>query len=231
MQIIPVLDLKNGVVVHAKQGQRERYAPIHSLLCQSAVIEQVIAAYLNLYPFSTFYIADLNAILGNTEHEALLKRVLTHFPQLTFWIDSGYQSAPHIYQQHANYVPVLGSESYSNAQYLELLSFQKNYILSLDFSAERPLGAEHLFTSSALWPKNIIIMTLQRVGSDTGPDFRKLQHFIHTHPNHTIIAAGGIRDVADIIELRKLGITSALLASALHSGAINTAELHKIHTV
>ncbi|MCX7088390.1 MAG: HisA/HisF-related TIM barrel protein [Methylococcales bacterium] len=197
MQIIPVLDLKNGVVVHAKQGQRERYAPIHSPLCHSAVIEQVIAAYLNLYPFSTFYIADLNAIQGNTEHEALLKHVLTHFPQLTFWIDSGYQSAPHIYQQHANYVPVLGSESYSNAQYLELLSFQKNYILSLDFSEERPL----------------------------------LQHFIRTHPNHTIIAAGGIRDAADIIELRKLGITSALLASALHSGAINTAELHKIHTV
>ncbi|MEQ1635146.1 MAG: HisA/HisF-related TIM barrel protein [Methylococcales bacterium] len=230
MQIIPVLDLKDGVVVHAKRGQRELYAPIHSPLCQSAELEQVIAAYLNLYPFTTYYIADLNAIAGHHEHQALINNLLTKFQHLTFWIDSGYQTAPSAYHQYLNYLPVLGSESYSNTNYSDLGSFQKSYILSLDFSDTHPLGAEQLFASASLWPKHIIIMTLNRVGDNQGPDFEKLRRFVQQYSGYQFIAAGGIRNLEDLWALKTIGISSALLASALHSGAINGNDLHHINT-
>ena len=62
MKIIPVIDLKDGVVVHAQQGIRDLYQPINTALCQSSDIYQVIEAFLGVYDFDTFYIADLNAI-------------------------------------------------------------------------------------------------------------------------------------------------------------------------
>jgi phosphoribosylformimino-5-aminoimidazole carboxamide ribotide isomerase len=227
MQIIPVIDLKEGLVVHAKQGRREHYAPIQSPLCQSADLEKVIAAYLRLHRFKTFYIADLNAITGNHDHQALLNHLLTNYTELTFWIDSGYQNAPGFYHQYRNYLPVLGSESYTSANYSDLLTFQKKYILSLDFSDTQPLGAKQIFTSTALWPEHIIIMTLHRVGSNQGPDFEKLQQF----SGYNVIAAGGIRGVEDLVQLKQKGVKSALLASALHSGAIGTQDLQKIEAL
>ncbi|NOT84571.1 MAG: nickel transporter [Methylococcaceae bacterium] len=228
MYIIPVLDLKDGCVVHAKQGQREQYAPVRSPLCQSADLEKVMAAYLNLHPFTTFYIADLNAIAGRGDHQTLLNQLLSKFPSLEFWIDSGFQSTPSLYYQHDNYVPVLGSESYTNANCSTLLTFQQKYILSLDFAATLNLGAEQIFVSPILWPERIIIMSLPRVGSDQGPDVEKLQQFTQRYPEHVFIAAGGIRNSEDIAALSKIGITTALLASALHAGTIGAQDLQQI---
>lgn len=228
MHIIPVIDLKDGVVVHAKQGQREHYASIHSALCPSSTLADVIAAYLNLHAFTTFYIADLNAIAGESVHQNLLNRLLAQYPHLTFWIDSGFQSAPKLYQQQANYWPVLGSESYMPENYATLATFQKRYILSLDFSATAPLGAPEIFASPSLWPKQIIVMTLQRVGSTQGPDFEKLHRFSQQFPEHQFIAAGGIRNLSDINALRQIGIHTALLASALHTGTISAEALQQL---
>lgn len=225
MYIIPVIDLKDGVVVHAKQGQREHYAPISSPLCSSSDLDRVITAYLSLHAFTTFYIADLNAIAGDHCHQALLGRLLDQHPHLTFWIDSGFQSAPTLYQQYANYWPVLGSESYTAENYIHLARFQKRYILSLDFSATMPLGATEIFTSPTIWPKHVILMTLQRVGSNHGPDFEKLHEFMQNFPEHQFIAAGGIRHASDVNALNQMGVHSALLASALHAGAISATEL------
>lgn len=228
MHIIPVIDLKDGVVVHAKQGLREHYAPINSPLCPSSNLEHVIAAYLSLHAFTIFYIADLNAIAGDHCHKVLLSRLLDQHPHLTFWIDSGFQSAPTLYQQYANYWPVLGSESYTTENYIHLANFQKRYILSLDFSATVPLGAPEIFTFCAIWPKHIILMTLQRVGSNQGPDFEKLHDFMQNFPDHRFIAAGGVRHLSDINALSQMGIHSTLLASALHAGAISAAALQAL---
>ena len=91
MKIIPVIDLKDGVVVHAQQGKREHYQPINTDLCQSSDIYQVIEAFLGVYDFDTIYIADLNAITDQGDHDHLITEVLTRFPHITFWIDRGYQ--------------------------------------------------------------------------------------------------------------------------------------------
>jgi uncharacterized protein related to proFAR isomerase len=68
-------------------------------------------------------------------------------------------------------------------------------------------------------------MTLNRVGSYSGVDVEKLQAFQNFAPNKTLGASGGIRDKADLLLLKNLGIHYALCASALHAGAIGAAEL------
>ena len=85
------------------------------------------------------------------------------------------------------------------------------------------LGHKALFSDSNLWPEKVIIMTLSRVGADTGPDIKRLKYFQDHWPNTTFIAAGGLRNEEDLVLLHKNGINSILVASALHSGKL-TAE-------
>jgi phosphoribosylformimino-5-aminoimidazole carboxamide ribotide isomerase len=225
MQLIPVIDLKDGVVVHAKLGLRSHYLPLQSPLCLCSAIDAVLAAFLTLYPFQIFYVADLNAIMGQGNNEALLKRLLADYPQLTFWIDSGYQAQPNALLARSNYQAVLGSESYRDDTLPALALFEKQFILSLDFAGHQPLGAARLFTDSQLWPDKLIVMTLARVGSNLGVDKEKLLDYQQQAPDKTWIASGGIRHKEDVIALQDSGIHFALCASALHSGAIRAVDV------
>jgi len=225
MKIIPVIDLKDGVVVHARQGLREQYQPINTLLCQSPDIYDVIKAFLGVYDFDTIYIADLNAITHQDNHDFLIAGVLASFPHIVFWIDRGYQRSK---KHPRNHIPVLGSECYSNETVLELKTFNKHFILSLDYSVSEALGAKRLFSDQDLWPESIIIMNLNRVGSHQGPDLDKLKWFCRQYPDKHFIAAGGIRNTADLQALKQAGIQQALIASALHSGAIRRKDINNL---
>ncbi|MDP1772490.1 MAG: HisA/HisF-related TIM barrel protein [Methylobacter sp.] len=227
MKIIPVIDLKDGVVVHARQGNREHYQPINTELCKSPDIFQVIEAFLGVYEFDTFYIADLNAITDQGDHSRLIADVLNRFPHVTFWIDRGYQKYDQSIAHPGNTLPVLGSESYRNETISEIKAYKNNFILSLDYSSSDALGAPSLFSDPTFWPENIIIMTLNRVGSSHGPDLEKLTGFCRRYPDKNFIAAGGIRNKQDLIALREVGIHLALVASALHSGTIKAEDIPK----
>jgi len=225
MKIIPVIDLKDGVVVHARQGLRDQYQPINTKLCRSSDIYQVIEAFLAEYDFNTVYIADLNAITQEGDHADLINEVLAFFPHIQFWVDKGYQrlkNYPH------NYLPVLGSECYNDENVLELKAFNDRFILSLDYSMSGELGAKSLFSKPDLWPASIIIMTLSRVGSHQGPDLAKLNEFCKRYPDKLFIAAGGIRNIDDLYAIKRLGVKQALIASALHSGAISRVDIETI---
>jgi len=222
MKIIPVLDLKNNRVVHAQQGQRERYQPINTPLSASADAFKVIDAFLGLSAFDTFYIADLDAITGAGNHDPLIQQLAATYPDLIFWLDQGYRPAPTNPTRHW---PVLGTESYGDEQLAELARFNQRFILSLDYAAATPLGAGRLFNDSDLWPERIIVMTLAKVGSNSGPDFDKLRHYTRHYPSKNFIAAGGIRDAGDLRRLAEIGVNQALVASSLHSGAISADDI------
>jgi phosphoribosylformimino-5-aminoimidazole carboxamide ribotide isomerase len=226
MKIIPVIDLKDGVVVHARHGNRQCYQPINTDLCKSADIFQVIEAFFGVYTFDTFYIADLNAITNQGDHNQLINEVLIQYPNINFWIDRGYQQIDQF--SPGNWLPVLGSESYRNETVAEIKTFKNNFILSLDYLLSDTLGATSLFSDPSFWPEKIIIMTLERVGSNNGPDLKKLCEFCRQYPDKNFIAAGGIRDKLDLMALSEAGIHQALVASALHSGGITADDITEL---
>lgn len=230
MQIIPVIDLKNGIVVHAKYGNRDNYAPLKSELCQSSDIFDVIDAYLALSHFPTIYIADLNAITRKSNNAALLGDVMTVFPHITFWIDGGYPLCNNEFQQLSNYLPILGSESFQDENIPEIKKLENDFILSLDYSVAGELGAKTLFTMQALWPEQLIIMSLPRVGSNQGPDMERLSAYRNQYPQQKIIAAGGIRDNEDLMKLGQIGVQQALVATALHNRKINSDDIANLQT-
>ncbi|MGR8941968.1 MAG: HisA/HisF-related TIM barrel protein [Gammaproteobacteria bacterium] len=226
MQMIPVIDLKDGMVVHARQGKRDAYRPIHTALCRSPDIFAVIEAYLSLYDFSTFYIADLNALEHRGHHDELIDKAARHFSRKIFWLDQGFRIPDAC--RRDNIRTVWGSESFQDNTVENIASCRNDFILSLDYSATGSLGANCLFANPDYWPNDIIIMTLQRVGSDAGPDMEKLAGFRRNHPEKNFIAAGGVRNKDDLLALRQIGIRQVLVASALHSGAIGRAVLAEL---
>lgn len=225
MQIIPVIDIKDGNVVAAQQGQRNSYKAIKSTLCSSSTIISIIDGLLSIHPFKIIYIADLNAITLTGDNNHLINLVIAKNPDIKFWVDNGKKIQDCSVSNLTNYKYVFGSEN----QDQHITHCRKDSILSLDFFPEKGyVGPKQLLNNSALWPKNIIVMTLDKVGKNTGPDVEKLTAFQKKYPEKSFIAAGGIRNISDLLHLKKMGIHYALIASALHSGSITSLHLQSL---
>ena len=222
MNIIPVIDIKDGLVVMAKQGQRESYKPINSKLCKSSSIESVIDSFLSIHPFKTIYIADLNAITHTGNSYQLINNMINKYKHIEFWVDNGKRIQNVADLTEINFKPVIGSEYQNITNFETYKRYLKDTILSLDFFPDKGYtGPETLLKNASLWPQNIIIMTLDKVGKNAGPDIERLKHYCQKYPEKNFIAAGGVRNETDLLSLRKIGIKHVLIASALHSGVIN----------
>ncbi len=225
MQIIPVIDIKENQAVYAIQGKRSEYRPVNTPLCQSSDPFAVIDSFLHIADFRSVYVADLNSIMGQGNNRRLITELLRSYPDINFWIDNGSFRDLERTPSLANYVPIVGSEALRETDLDALTDCCSQWILSLDFSMEKKLGPEQLFSNEQYWPADVIIMTLARVGTLTGPDFQKLAFFYQNYPDKNFIAAGGIRHYDDLSKLKKSGIRQALIAGALHTKQIGRLEI------
>ncbi|MFC6491169.1 HisA/HisF-related TIM barrel protein [Nitratireductor sp. GCM10026969] len=230
MRIIPVLDLKGGQVVRAEGGERARYHPIATPLSSDAAPVSVARGLRTMHPFPAFYIADLDAIeKGAPDEEALesLQR-MPDAPEL--WLDAGFAEEASLVAALARpgLRPVLGSESQDDTALIGRFRDHPGLVLSLDFFADGFRGPEALLSDTALWPPTIIVMTLAQVGSGAGPDFARLRDIKARADGRTVIAAGGVRNEEDLRRLAECGIAGALMATALHGGALTPAQLARL---
>ena len=230
MEVIPVLDLKQGVVVHARMGRRDQYRPIETPLASTSSPLDVARGLLAIHPFETFYIADLDAIEHAGDNDAALTRLKTELPNLVFWVDNGVAdlARANSWLDAGLGNLVLGSESQRDGSLVRRLSRDDRVILSLDYRGDAFLGPAALLSDAADWPGKIIAMTLARVGSANGPDLDRLSAIRARAPDKLIYAAGGVRDPSDLAALRRAGIAGALVASSLHNGKLTGAQLARL---
>ncbi|MDD5033611.1 MAG: HisA/HisF-related TIM barrel protein [Methylococcaceae bacterium] len=214
MEIIPVIDLMGGIAVHAKQGRRDSYRPLQSPCCASPDPFDVLAGYLSLNSFRTFYIADLDALMGKGSQEGVIHRLQDRYPELDFWVDEGCP------MENRHWTPIIGSESLRVSDWERLKGRGGDWILSLDFFDDRLRGPGEILREPQAWPQRVIVMSLNHVGSFAGPDVARLEGMRHLAPDRGIIAAGGVRHVGDLEKLESLGIAAVLTASALHEGRL-----------
>ena len=177
MHIIPVLDIKDGLVVGARMGNRDAYQPIETLLSPTADVLDVADGLSALYPFPAFYVADLDAIQHPASAETALHRVKPLPARADIWLDAGFGGPQQL--EHALAVggiwPILGSELQADASVLERFRDNPRLILSLDFRGDAFLGPSSILENTDNWPSRIIVMTLRRIGADTGPDFDRAE--------------------------------------------------------
>lgn len=231
MQIVPVIDLLDAKVVHARGGRRTHYQPLQSRLTTSCEPRTVVAALLSLHEFHAVYIADLDAIMGRGTNYHGICAIAAQHPGLEIWLDGGFSNIADIeaYSAFPQVKLVLGTESQTTAvTYRELragIADVTRLVLSLDFRAGVALGPPELFADEESWPATVIAMNLDHVGVADGPDWSLLTDLKRRVGHRALAAAGGVRDSEDCRRLLALGIDYVLIATALHDGRLDRAAL------
>jgi HisA/HisF family protein len=229
MDVIPVIDIKNGQVVHAQGGRRDSYRPIQTPLSPTSAPADVAAGLLRLAPFGKLYIADLDAIEGRPPNDDAIEMIVRSAPGVELWVDNGIAdaAAARAWLQRGPHALVIGSESQSGMQTIQSLRDDPRVLLSLDFRGETFQGPAALLDDPASWPARVIVMTLARVGGAAGPDTKRVADIVAQSQGRQVFGAGGVRHNADIEALATAGSAGVLVATALHTGALTSAELGK----
>jgi phosphoribosylformimino-5-aminoimidazole carboxamide ribotide isomerase len=237
LRIIPVIDILDSVAVHAVRGMRENYQPLKSMLCAS--VDPVdVATSLKAFGFSELYVADLDAIRGGPLNSSLLKRIVNE-AELKLMVDAGVSNLERgreVLDCGASKV-IIGTETLPNisfvAQAIEALGFER-VLVSLDLMGDKVLSGFNLgkfaepmtflHELETLGVSQIIVLDLSKVGSREGTNLAVLQKVL-SHIKIDVLVGGGVRDITDLIELKNLGVSAVLVATALHSGKISPEKL------
>jgi phosphoribosylformimino-5-aminoimidazole carboxamide ribotide isomerase len=237
IEVIPVLDLAAGLAVHAIGGDRSRYAPVTSVLAAGAPGDALALAraYRERVGARRCYVADLDAIAGGATQRGLLARLVAAdgFGSALI-VDDGIATASDL--QRLDGLPVtavVGLETLRAWDELAaLLAAAPSLSFSLDLREGRPVvrpGAwphgvpDAVSIAAALEAaglRELILLDLARVGRDRGPDLAQLGAVRAAAPGVRLLAGGGVRDAADVVQLAAVGVDGVLVASALHRGAL-----------
>lgn len=237
MKVIPVIDILHSVAVHAVRGRRSAYQPLQSTLVSSADPLAVAAAFKTL-GFSELYVADLDAIMAGTFNFDLFGRIIGS-TGLSLMVDAGITSF-----EWAEWLLgcgvskfVIGTESLLAKGFVgeavERLGGD-HVVVSLDLKNGRVLGKlgdeglvdplQLLGEFEMMGVLEVIVLDLARVGSGEGVDTDFLGRVINK-TNLLVYAGGGVRNIADLVELCDMGVGGALVATALHTGGISVSDL------
>ncbi len=217
--------------MHARGGDRSRYQPLASPLVRSSDPLDVVHGLRSLAGFGILYIADLDAIRGGQGHCQQLADLRARFPEIDLWIDAGItdrRSLENFLELDLG-TPVLGSETLCDET---LLAWERGAepILSLDYRGDHYLGSLDPASTAHKWPRRIIAMSLDRVGSARGPNTERVSRLLSDKPGAEIYAAGGVRTVEDLLGLASAGASGALIGTAIYSGHLPAETLFQYTT-
>lgn len=223
-RLIPVIDLRRGQVVRARAGERDGYAPIDTPLARGSAPADIARALIDAAGADLLYVADLDAIMDGTEPDAAsLEAVARACPGVALWVDAGFSDLPGVerFTRLGLGRPVIGSESQRDGDLAHRLGDRA--VLSLDSRGGERLGPDALHEDARTWPDEVIVMTLARVGTGTGPDLLGISRAVALGRGRRIYAAGGVRGPQDVTDLARAGAAGALVASAIHDGRLRRA--------
>ena len=237
MKIVPVIDILGGIVVHAVKGRRKEYQPVKSVLCSSADPLELASAFKEC-GFQDLYLADLDAIIGNKANYTIYRRIAEK-TGLDLMADAGVvniEQAEKVLESHASKV-IIGTETLRSTNFIttavETFSSER-VIVSIDLMGNKLLSqlpseefAEPLALLSEfqrVGVENFILLDLARVGSGEGINSEILKVAL-ANSKAKFYVGGGVRDMDDLLEMKKIGVYGVLAATALHSGKISIEDL------
>jgi len=237
MRIIPVLDIRCGVAVHAVRGDRHRYGPVKSVICSSSDPLDLAASFKQL-GLEELYIADLDLIEGVGDNLKTISDIKSRL-KLRLLVDAGVdtvEAARRLVDIGVDEV-VVGTETLTKLSELgsivEAIGSDR-VAASIDLKGGRLLtrarelkgltAPEVARALSSLGVGELILLELERVGSQEGPDL-ELASRVLDEVDVPLLVGGGVRHLDDLVALRRIGVAGALIATSLHTGALTAEDL------
>lgn len=236
MDLIPVLDIRQGEVIRGQAGQRENYQPNTSLLLQTAEPVATCHALIRHFRPKMMYVADLDGIERDEPQFELIERLAACSVELA--VDAGIESlerARRLLSLGVRKV-IIGLETLPRLDMmqqfvLELGAHQVIFSLDLlngacigpDAAHRSPLEVVGLAVEAGI--RQMIVLDLSQVGMNRGVSTLALCHSIKNRwPDLVVWTGGGVRSLADLHRLSLNRLDGAMVASALHDGHITPSD-------
>jgi phosphoribosylformimino-5-aminoimidazole carboxamide ribotide isomerase len=229
-RLIFVMDVLEGIVVHAKRGEREKYEPIQRF--SSIVSSSDPARIIEEINPETLYIADLNRIMGTGDNKETIRGIRTKNRGMRIIVDYGVTRMEELKEaveaEIADNV-ILGTETTCMELIAEASALMESTIsVSIDLcnkevlTKDKRMKIDPLSLLQALnaYPiADVIVLELDRVGTKSGIDFEFLTRAVALS-EHNILCGGGVRSCEDVRKMAEIGVRGALVATAIHDGSI-----------
>ncbi len=76
-----------------------------------------------------------------------------------------------------------------------------------------------------LGASNIFCTDISKDGAMEGPSIELYKQIMEQHPEINLIASGGVTDINDVIELKSIGCSGAIIGKAIYEGNISLQQL------
>jgi phosphoribosylformimino-5-aminoimidazole carboxamide ribotide isomerase len=237
LKVIPVIDVLDKIVVHAVRGIRKEYQPLQSVITKSFEPSVVALTFKN-FGFSDLYVADLDAIIDCSTDFNILNTIGDK-TDIKLMVDAGVTSIERAQKLLDSGVSklIIGTETLQKESFVSdavRLFGSGRVVVSLDLKGNKILakfGFDGCIDPFCLLRQfkemgvsQIIVLDLLRVGSGEGVNVDFLKKVI-AEVGIDVYVGGGVRDINDLVELKNLGVSGALVATALHTGKISIDQL------
>ncbi|WP_347489845.1 HisA/HisF-related TIM barrel protein [Desulfoscipio sp. XC116] len=252
-KVIPVLDLKDGLVVRGIRGERDKYLPVQSALTTSAEYTDVLEAFYQGFGFTEFYIADLDALIsgGRRNHLGLIgQRKKIKIPGLSFMADAGVHDAASVMGVCQTGVEkvIVGTETLPSfkdlREIIQAVGESRRLVVSIDTKDRKVIGCSAEIAGLSPFDvireirktgiRDFILLQLARVGTKEGLDKPFIQDCLRVLTDidldcTSLLVGGGISGYEDLRWLADNGLDGALVASALHDRRLTPGAVRKLH--
>lgn len=239
MLVIPVIDIRNGIAVHAVAGDRQRYKPLTSQLVKSIEPAGVLQELAAALPFDLCYVADLDAIEGRGLNRCTLAEMSrVGVPML---VDAGAVSGLQVEDLLDLGVStvVIPSESLCD---LDSLSSWTSRFSASQLCASVDVKHGRILTQDPAWLdrsavdlaeyfstqgfSQSIVLDLGAVGTGSGvPTLEACRMIRRRCPHLRIFTGGGVHSMECLTEAESVPVDGILVGSALHDGRLRVTEL------
>jgi phosphoribosylformimino-5-aminoimidazole carboxamide ribotide isomerase len=81
----------------------------------------------------------------------------------------------------------------------------------------------------ALGVKNIFCTDISKDGAMEGPSIELYKDLMKTHPDMNLIASGGVSSLTDVVQLKEIGCSGAIIGKAIYEGTVTLKQLSQIN--
>ncbi|HUH79651.1 MAG TPA: HisA/HisF-related TIM barrel protein [Methanoregula sp.] len=212
MELVLAMDLRHNLVVHGKKGERTSYKPLDRGLSPTADPPGFIAAIRPKF----IYIADLDRIEGTGSHDDIVVRCARAVERC--YVDRGCRS-PSDMLEGEHITNIVGTET-GGAD----LGSYRGGLLSVDMKDGKviPSGGDPagVLAAASSWDfEGCILLNISSVGTGSGVDAGWLRKMRSAY-DKKLFYGGGVATVSDLETLSACGFDGAIIATALHKGAV-----------